>query len=46
MNYFTSLFGKERYMFWADLLTIIRSLNTVFTAMGICHTDYVDCLAT
>jgi len=20
------------------------SLNTVFTAMGICHTSYVDCL--
>ena len=23
---------------------IIRSLHTVFTATGICHTSYVDCL--
>ena len=27
-----------------DLLSIIRSLNTVFTAIGICHNTYVDCL--
>jgi len=31
-------------MFWRDLLSIIRSLNTVFTIIGICHTSYVDCL--
>jgi len=31
-------------MFWTDLLSLIRSLNTVFTAIGICHTSYVDCL--
>jgi len=31
-------------MFRSDLLSIIRSLNTVFTATGICHTSYVDCL--
>ena len=33
-------------MFWTDLLSIIRSLNTVFTAIGtcICHTSYVGCL--
>jgi hypothetical protein len=31
-------------MFQTDLLSIIRSLNTVFTAAGICHTSYVDCL--
>ena len=31
-------------MFRTDLLSIIRSLNTVFTATGICHTIYVDCL--
>ena len=37
-------FGKELYMFRTDLLSIIRSLNTVFTATGICHTSYVDCL--
>jgi len=29
-------------MFWTGLLSIIRSLNTVFTAIGICHTSYVD----
>jgi len=31
-------------MFRTDLLSIIRSLNTVFTANGICHTSYVYCL--
>jgi len=31
-------------MFWTNLLSIIRSLNTVFTTIGICHTNYVDCL--
>ena len=31
-------------MFWTDLLSIIRSLDTVVTAIGICHTSYVDCL--
>jgi len=31
-------------MFRTDLLSIIRSLNTVFSANGICHTSYVDCL--
>jgi len=25
-------------MFRTDLLSIIRNLNTVFTAVGICHT--------
>jgi hypothetical protein len=37
-------FDKELYMFRTDLLSIIRSLNTVFTATGICNTSYVDCL--
>jgi len=37
-------FGKELYMFQTDLLSIIRSPNTVFTAIGICHAGYVDCL--
>ena len=32
------------HMFRTDLLSIIRSLNTVFIATGICHTGYVDCL--
>ena len=31
-------------MFRTDLLSIIRSLNTVFTVTVICHTSYVDCL--
>jgi len=31
-------------MFRADLLSIIRSLNTVYTAIGICHASYVECL--
>jgi len=31
-------------MFRTDLLSIIRSLNTVFTAIGICHTSYAGCL--
>ena len=32
----------KNYMFRRDLLSIISSLNTVFTAIGICHTGYVD----
>jgi len=44
MHYFSTLFGKEIYVFPTDLLSIIRSLDTVFTAIGICHTNYVDCL--
>jgi hypothetical protein len=40
---FLRFIGKELYMFRTDLLSIIRSLNTVFTAIGICHTSYVDC---
>jgi hypothetical protein len=31
-------------MFRTDLLSIIRSLNTVFTPIGICHTSYGVCL--
>ena len=37
-------FSKELYMFRTGLLSIIKSLNTVFTGIGICHTNYVDCL--
>jgi len=44
MHYFSSLFGKDLYMFQTNLLSIIRSLNTVFTATGICHTSYIACL--
>jgi hypothetical protein len=42
MHYLSCLFGKELYIFRTDLLSIIRSLNTVFTAIGICHTGYVE----
>jgi hypothetical protein len=31
-------FGKELYMFRTDLLSVVRSLNTVYIAIGICHT--------
>jgi cytochrome c biogenesis protein CcdA len=41
MHYFSALFGNELYMFRTDLLSIIMSLNTVFTAVGICYTGYV-----
>jgi len=44
MQHFSILFGKELYMFRTDLLSIIRNLNTVFTASDICHTSYVACL--
>jgi len=44
MHYFSALFDKEPYMFRTGPLSIIRSLNTVFTAIGICHTSSVDCL--
>jgi len=37
-------FDKEVYMFRTDLLSIIKSLNTIFTATGICYTGYVACL--
>jgi len=38
------IFDKELCMFRTDLQSIIRSLNTVYTAIGICHASYVDCL--
>jgi len=31
-------------MFRTDLQSIIMSLNTVYTAICICHVNYVDCL--
>jgi hypothetical protein len=37
-------FGKELCMLRIDLLPIIRSLDTVFTAIIICHASYVDSL--
>ena len=39
MNYFSIYFGKEVYMFRTDLLSIIKSLGTVFTATGISYTE-------
>jgi hypothetical protein len=39
MHYFSNLLGKELYMFRTDLLSIIRSLYSVFTAIGICHIE-------
>jgi len=42
MHYFSTLFGKELYIFRTDLLSIIRGLNTVYTATGTCHASYVD----
>ena len=41
---FQIYFDKELYMFWTDLLSVIRGLNTVYTAVGICHASFVDCL--
>jgi len=38
------IFDKELHMFRTDLLSIIRSLNTLYTAIDICHASYVDCL--
>jgi hypothetical protein len=38
------IFDKELYMFRRDLLSIIRSRNTIYTAIGICHASYVDSL--
>jgi hypothetical protein len=44
MHYFSVYFDKELCMFRTDILSIIRSLNTVYTAIGIFHASYVDCL--
>jgi hypothetical protein len=43
MHYFWNSFWlKNLYMFWTDLLFIIRSLSIVYKAIGICHASYVD----
>ena len=42
MHYFSTLFGKELYIFRTDLLSIIRSLNIVFTVIDICHTSWLS----
>ena len=36
------IFYQELYVFRTDLLSIIRSLNAVYTAIGICHASYGD----
>jgi len=41
---FINFICKELYMFRADILSINRRLDTVFTAIVICHTSYVECL--
>ena len=38
------LVKNSTYFRQTYVLSIIRRLNTVFTAVGICHTSYVDCL--
>ena len=38
--FLTFISDKELYMFRTDLLSIIRSLNTVYTATGICQASY------
>jgi len=38
------IFVTDLHMFQTDLLSIIRSFNTVYAAIGICHASYVDCL--
>jgi hypothetical protein len=42
--FLTFIFDKELYKFRTDLLSIIRSLNTVYATIGICHASNVDCL--
>jgi hypothetical protein len=42
MHYFSNFFDKVLYMFRTDLLSTIKSLNTVHTEIGICHASYVD----
>ena len=42
--HFLNFFDKEHYMFRTGLLSINRSLNTVYATIGICHPSYVDCL--
>ena len=39
----STCFGQIYCKFTVNL-SDTRSLNTVFTAIGICHTSYVDCL--
>ena len=42
--FFDFILVKNSTCFGQTYLSIIKSLNTVFTATGICHTSYVDYL--
>jgi len=44
MHYFLNLFLSSTQHVLDRLLSIIRTLNTVNTATGICHASSVDCL--
>jgi len=41
MHYFSHLFDNVFYMFRTGPLYIIRSLNTVYMAIGICHASSI-----
>jgi hypothetical protein len=41
---FQLYFDIQLYMFRTDWLSIIRSLDTAFTVIGMCRTGYIDCL--
>ena len=42
MHYFSLIFDEVLYIFRTDILSIIRSLNTVYTAISICHASNID----
>jgi len=44
MHYFSTLFGKEIYIFRTDLESIISSLNSVFIKNWHLSASYVACL--
>jgi hypothetical protein len=44
LHCFSTLFGKEFYMFRTRPLFNIRSISTLYTAISICHASSVDCL--
>jgi len=46
MHYFSTLFDKEPTCFREIYCLSSGVFNTLFTATGICHTSYVDCLLT
>ena len=44
MQNFSNLFDKVLYMFRTGPLTIIRSISTLYIAIGVCHASSVGCL--